>query len=333
MRTQRKAGWDAVKALYTNPVPGNIEACLDELGLEVIRIVGEEAQTKCPAHFKRLGKEDRHPSFSVNLEEGIFGCFSCGFAGRFYMLVMEVLGLKEEAAQEWCRARGGVERAKRLVKRADGLLLDEKDTTQNINEASLALFIEPPDWALDERDLAPESCAHLGVVWDADNDYWIVPIRDPKTDKLWGWQEKNKRHFKNVPYSVSKGKTLFGLKQAIASGEKKVFVVESPLDVVRAHTAGYDNVVATYGSNVTHQQVMLLFEHFDTVVWAQDNDAAGVKAVKVLLANYLRYPVIQLVANYSHVPADVTDIGEMTDSEIYRCFEKATLGALFGKKV
>lgn len=332
-RPTGKTGWDKVADLYANPVPGDIMACLGELGLSVNRIIDEEAHMRCPAHLKRVGKEDRHPSFSVNLEEGIFGCFSCGFAGRFYMLVMEVLSISQERAMDWCRERGGVERAKRLVRKVDGLLIaDERDTTQQINEASLALYVQPPDWALDERDLSPESCEHYGVLWDEENEYWIVTIRDPKTGRLWGWQEKGKGHFKNYPYNIKKGRTVFGLKQAIASGSRTGYVVESPLDVPRGHTAGYDSVVATYGAKITHEQVMLLMEHFDVIVWALDNDEAGQKALKYLLEAYRSYPTIQRVAYYKHVPKDVTDIGEMTDAEIYTCFEKAYSATLYGKK-
>ncbi|WP_020142246.1 toprim domain-containing protein [Terracoccus sp. 273MFTsu3.1] len=335
-------GWEAMSLMVSNPIPGDIPACLDELGVD-FRLVLEEAHMKCPAHFRRLGKEDRHPSFSVNIEDGLYNCFSCGFTGKFWELVKELTDMTQEQAVAWCQKRGGVERAKRIVSEEGGLRFGAVDTTTVINEASLALYVEVPEKACATRNIAPDSADHYGVLWDKDEERWIVPIRDPNTGKLWGWQEKNARYFRNKPFNVRKQDTLFGIHQ-IDPEERTVIVVESPLDVPRGHTAGYDNFVATFGAEITNEQLAFLFERFDIIIWALDNDRAGAKALKAILTLYKGYPNIQRVFKYA-VPWDralddakkdqpegyVKDIGDMTDGEIHTGVTGAVSALTYGR--
>lgn len=324
-RTQ-SSGWDsAFNLLNDNPVPGDVAACLDELGCE-FRVSYEEIQMKCPAHMRILGKEDRHPSFSVNSIDGVFNCFSCGFKGNFWMLVDEITGWGRDKSMDWVRERGGIERSKKIMRDRHIDSITTVDTSKQINEASLALFVEVPEKVSWTRDIAPESCDHYGVLWDEEHERWIVPIRDPKTGKLWGWQEKNARYFKNLPYNVKKNNTLFGYQQ-IEEGERTVIVVESPLDVPHLHTCHFENGVATFGTEITNEQLALLFDRFDVIIWAFDNDRPGVKMTKVLLNAYLHESVIQRVFAYD-VPWDgpkseeqdgyVKDPGDMTAEQIQR---------------
>ena len=309
-RKRKVVSWDDIAA---NPVPGDVLACLDEIGLEVIRIKGEEAEAKCPAHLKRTGKEDRHPSFSVNLDEGVFGCFSCGFKGRFVHLVAEMLDLPEDDAVAWVRERGGIERVRRvLAKHESGLLIDVKDTTNNVNEASLALYTDVPQEEAAKRNISVEACNELGIRWDPETERWITPIREPYTNRLMGWQEKNKRVFLNQPYDVRKGDTLFGFNEA--KDEPVKVLIESPLDVARARTAGYDNHVSSYGAMVTEAQMNLIIETSEVVIIGLDNDREGRRQGKVLKQMYSKRVIMRFL---DYTQTDAKDEGDMTDAEIH----------------
>lgn len=315
-RKRKTVNWEDVLA---NPVPGDVLACLDEIGLEVIRIKGEEAEAKCPAHVKRTGKEDRHPSFSVNLDEGYFGCFSCGFKGRFVHLVTEMLELDEDAAVAWVRERGGIERVRKvLLRHESGLLIDESDTTNNINEASLALYTDVPAEEAAARSISVQACNELGIRWDTETDRWITPIRDPHTNRLMGWQEKNKRVFMNQPYDVRKGDTLFGYEEAREYTTK--VLVESPLDVARARTAGYENFVSSFGAMVTSTQMDLLLQDCEVLILGLDNDREGLRQAKVLKELYSKRVILR-VLDYSQT--DAKDVGGMTDPEIRYAVDNA----------
>ncbi|MBV9849213.1 MAG: DNA primase [Armatimonadetes bacterium] len=78
----------------------------------------------------------------------------------------------------------------------------------------------------------------------------------------------------------SKSRTLYGLgraRKAIAS-EGRAVVVEGYTDVVAAHQAGFENVVATLGTALTEEHVKILARLAPVVLLAFDADSAGLKA-------------------------------------------------------
>lgn len=79
-----------------------------------------------------------------------------------------------------------------------------------------------------------------------------------------------------------KGSLLFGLdlaKRAIKE-QKQVIIVEGNLDVIASHKAGVEHVVASSGTALTETQLRLLGRYTKTIVFAFDQDAAGLMAAK-----------------------------------------------------
>lgn len=308
----------------SSPVPGNIFACMEELGIEEMRQVEDEIGGRCPQHEERTGKRDvKADNWSVHAEDGYFNCFACGYRGPFVRLVRDVLGVDQADAAAWIRKRGSIERAKRQL--GHGLIAEvvnrgPVDTSTQYNEAALALFTDPPAEALEKRSLSLEAAQHYGVLWDTTNDAWITPIRDPDTAKLKGWQEKNERYFRNKPKDVKKSESLFGLD--VFDGGRMV-VVESPLDCPRLYTAMVDGACSTYGAAVSNTQLDLIINHADSVLFALDADKAGDKQSDMLRMYFGRRGFPCKFMDYSHVTADVTDPGEMTDEEILQGIDQA----------
>ncbi len=77
-----------------------------------------------------------------------------------------------------------------------------------------------------------------------------------------------------------KGRTLYGLDRAkkAVRDAGEVVVVEGYTDVVRAHAAGFENVVASLGTALTEHHVLLLKRFTPRIVLALDADAAGQSA-------------------------------------------------------
>jgi DNA primase len=300
MPRAKASGWDVVGT----PIPGNVTGCLDEIGL-AYKVQGDEIHMPCPMHLARTGKEDKHPSFSINYDAGYFNCFSCGYQGPFIILVKDMLEIPYADAVLWVRKRGGIERVKKFLAKKEATP-DKVDTTTQINEASLALFVTPPIAECSKRLIMPEHCEATGVLWDTERSMWIIPVRDPDTGKLWGWQEKNARYFRNRPNSMTKSKTLFGLHTYESD---QAILVESPLDVVRLRACGFTAGLASFGSGVSDAQMSLIRDHFDTVVIALDNDAAGAKDSERLRKDWSRRGLALKFLDYSGTSAK--DIGEM----------------------
>jgi DNA primase len=86
----------------------------------------------------------------------------------------------------------------------------------------------------------------------------------------------------NSPQSplFDKGRTLFGLnlaRRTIRESETAV-IVEGYMDVIQAHQAGFQNVVAQMGTALTEPQLRQLSKYARRLILALDADAAGVKA-------------------------------------------------------
>lgn len=289
--------------------PSNIAAALDALGI-AYTVKGDEAQANCPAH------KDFHPSWSCNLTTGMHNCFSCGFSGSFVRLVTHLRGCSQREAADWC---SGFQREWDQVRVT---VLPDAPAVRPVrqySEADLALFIPPPDWALDERNLTAEACAAYGVLFDLDEEAWILPIRDPETGKLWGWQEKSEHHFRNRPHGVRKAQTLFGY-QTLAEGATAI-LVESPLDAARIWAAGIPGAVASFGVEVSETQLDLIVDRCARLIVALDDDDAGDKRC-AQLRRFTRIPV----RFFDYADSGAKDPGEMTDSQIRHGVEHAIPG-------
>lgn len=79
-----------------------------------------------------------------------------------------------------------------------------------------------------------------------------------------------------------KSRILFGLERAAEAIRRagQVVIVEGYTDVMRAHLAGFENVVASLGTALTPEHVGLLKRFASVVVLALDADVAGEKAAR-----------------------------------------------------
>ncbi|MEV5265211.1 toprim domain-containing protein [Streptomyces werraensis] len=293
-------------AAFSNPVPADVAGAMHRLDIEVLREVSGEDSTeflaRCPAHLALTGKPDRRPSFSVNSSSGLFNCFSCGYAGAFIDLVEDRLGLARVEAYQWI-ARQGVYRV-----RDEEEPPRPREPEERITEAALALFEAPPADALASRSLSAQACAEVGVLWRPDKRRWILPIRDPATGELWGWQEKGKRFFRNYPAGVPKSRTLFG---DLTWHGQVALLLESPLDAVRARSLGIQGAFASFGAHVSEAQMRLLKERCTTLVLGLDNDAAGRTSRDRLYARWRPRGLAMKFLDYRGIAA--TDLGDMDD--------------------
>ena len=280
--------------------PSNVPAALDALGIDYV-VRDDEAVALCPNHT------DRHPSWSCNLNTGQHNCFSCGFGGSFVRLVMHFRNLKYREAAEWC---GGFLRSR------EEILADQDDRPVRrplrvYGEADLVFFTPPPRKALRSRSLTAEACQAYGVLWDPEKDGWILPIRDPFTGKLWGWQEKSDRHFRNRPKEIKKSHSLFGYQ--LLPDQGVAILVESPLDAVRILAAGIPGAIASFGAELSAFQLDLISDRCSRVIVALDDDKAGDKMCAKLKGKAWFFSHMKF---FDYADSGAKDPGEMTDEQI-----------------
>jgi len=311
---------------------GAIEGVLLSLGIETTEH-RDELTGLCPMHLERTGREDTNPSWSMNSETGVHHCFSCGYKGTLVSLVAELKDLTTEwgnldfdAAKDWLR--NNVEVNFEYLARQ---LEEARNTYVSIprpvvmSEARLAVYDEPPAWALQARGISKESAEAYSIKWKSGADLWITPIRDPQTGSLMGWQEKGEtsRFFRNRPTGIAKSKSLFGME--LLSGGTMI-VVESPLDAAKLHSMGIEGGVSTYGAIVSDEQLNLM-KVADTLIIAMDNDVAGKKSATDLLARTRKEGMECYFFSYGDLP--YKDIGEMPENLVRYCIG-ASKHSVFG---
>lgn len=294
---------------------------------------GHEALALCPTHYERTGKEDRNPSWWINLETGLHTCFSCGYKGNLLQLICDVKGFYFNGSYDYRAAESWLATAAEIsIEDLQAALMampsyiNEYAKPLEMSEARLAVFTEPPLEALAQRNITLESANQYGVLWDPKTQTWILPLREPSSKNLMGWQEKGTvdRTFKNRPAGLQKSKTLFGVQN---QSPTVVVVVESPLDCLRLAAAGITGAVAICGSSLSEDQVKLL-RSSEKIIAAFDNDKAGQKAAKELLEFGIKYALNLFFFNYGS--SGVKDPGDMTDEQICWGVENA-ISALFGE--
>lgn len=284
----------------------DVAATLERLGIEG-RESGDELVARCPKHLERTGRVDAHPSWSINVDTGLFLCFSCGYRGSLFSLVMDIEGIADPEAAKSFVVKGNL---KTSLSRIPGPYHPGRPRS-NVPESRLGAYTSPPPWALRSRHVTAAACLTYGVLWSTFDESWILPIRD-YDGLLLGWQEKSQvgRLFRNYPTGVRKSTTLFGYDKF--SGGQMV-VVESPLDAVRLHAEGITGAVATYGAIVSKAQIQLM-SAADEVVMALDADEAGRKASRELLTS--TRGVLKAVRFFSYGGSAVKDPGDMTPDQI-----------------
>ena len=263
---------------------------LEDLGVENLKEGTKEISGSCPMHHVRLGRRDRHASWSINKFTGAHNCFSCGWKGNLEILFKDLTGdiptdiLSDIQSQSLSAA-------------ADKLREVTYNETSSDTRWELGDLDPVPDKLREHRHLKADALAAYGVGWDSDKKCWVIPIKNERGEVI-GAQYKQVGSFYNQPNSVPKSECLFGL-DVVHCGHS-VVVVESPLDAVRLYGLGIP-AVALYGAHSSWAQARLLSSNFYLVVTAFDKDEAGDKG----LAD-LSYKLDRL--GLGHIMFDMTDI-------------------------
>jgi len=286
----------------------DVEQNLITLGIDY-RASGHEFTAPCPMHLQRTGREDLHPSWSINATTGLFICYSCHYRGSMYTLIADMTGVTIEQAKTTVVKPTLTQSMERVPK------LDIKIKRAEIMpESTLAKYRMPPRWARRRRGLTTEACEAYGVLWNPTDEYWVLPIRTPEGGLI-GWQEKGEmtRHFKNFPMGVKKSRSLFGY-QIFTGG--RMIVVESPLDPVKMRSNGVIGGVSTYGSEVSRAQIHLMTAA-DEVIFALDNylsDDAGKRSTLKMVEE--TRGVLAHVRMFNYTGIGSKDPGDMVLADI-----------------
>jgi DNA primase len=276
---------------------------------------GNSYFARCPFHSEKT------PSFSVSPSRGIWKCFGCGKGGDVIKFVAEYEGISYFEAMKKLAKKAGVSLPEKISEEdRKSFILRE---VANFYKEQLLKSKEAKDYLLKERKIPAQAVKEFDigfapkddslVKWAEKNGYLedliklghikkgygyydtlrgrvVIPITD-RSGRVLGFAgrliEKNEKAPKYLYTSyLPKSKVLFGLDKAIDTlrDKKTLVITEGVFDVIRMHSKGIRNVVASLGAGLSLEQANILKglqnkELLDKVVLAYDRDEAGAKAV------------------------------------------------------
>ncbi len=200
----------------------------------------------CPFFYRHDGNPDTKFKLSVNPELGIYHCFRCGSKGKVEF--------------------DETERVVKELPKQDLSLLQEPDGCIKLTDS----YAKPYRKYLKERSLL-DQCINIGVLACIDGKYAGRIIIPHILNNEWhGFAartiyKKAEPKYLNAP-GMDRRHTLFGY-HFKPNGPR--YLVEGPLDAV----ALYPHAVASFGKNVTDEQILLLEDLKEKIIVCLDGDA------------------------------------------------------------
>lgn len=323
--------------------PGQVDSVLHEIGLDVRGETETNLLVLCPFH-----RNTDSPSLSVDKDKGLYLCFSP---------VCDERGTLEKLVAYMTRSDPFV--VKRIIdkhetpgtpisKQVEDLLAKKvefpKFDIQVMNRMADDLWGSLGEtYMVEERKFNPKTLAYFGVGYSVRNDMIAIPLHtwDSELVGIIGRSRVGKV-FKNSD-KLPTSKVLFNAHRAKRHGDT-VIVVESSMDAMRVHQAGYPHVVATNGGFFTEWHRQTLDRYFNNIIIMTDMDdpskhkapfckkctntclghnpgrALGEKIILALPNKRIRWASYDYHVIY---PDNAKDAGDMTDEQIKRCIDNS----------
>jgi DNA primase len=279
-----------------------IKTLIDNLGLTRTRIRGPEIMASCPFSYTHTGGKDDKPSFSINIEKGVYNCFSCGERGTIEELVSRIKSISITGAlallESWGFDRLAIELGK-----------EEVDVRPEILPEGLLYYFDKV-----EDDFAE---IYKG---DVDGQECIVyPVRNREGKLVGALARSVVGRWHKVMWNLPKKRYLYG--EDRVELEQPLIIVEGPGDAIALRKSSLKNVVALMGSNISNEQIeKLLCISSNFIVWL-DKDRAGAKGMNRLVQRLEKRATIRYVDPWKSLPDganDPKDVFENYDTETVR---------------
>ncbi|AEQ21066.1 DnaG-like DNA primase [Rhodococcus phage E3] len=322
----------------------DVEAVLDHYGAENCFQIGNEIQHSClvdrvdPHH----SNGDKNPSARANLDEKLYVCYSYG-GGDIFWLIQKMEGADSVAdilpvvaqflGESTLDTESFLTELKKFFESDEAAV---EPPTYHPRVLKRWQMIHP--YLYEDRGIAPWACEELGLGYDPEAVRIVFPhwAKVRGETKLVGWQRRSLTDprwpvtppesrvdldgnvhlrpppkYKNSP-GLPKNETVYNLERLRERGVKRICVVESPMSVAKALTLSdredptdiLGAFVSTFGAKVGKEQIRLLADFNEVLVW-MDDDVPGRKASRILLEGlYRQTNVLHIEPDTGMDPAD-----------------------------
>lgn len=297
----------------------------ERYGVISMRREGDELVMDCPLTFG-LHDHGGRSKFALNPRKNVCNCWVCG-GGNILWLIKHCERDEDGNPREVSDSE-----ALAIAKQYARSLTDE-EYAELIREGMSEHEAEPPskvsyyyegqikEWAKNKHPYWAKRGFNIETV-----EMWQLGY-NPKEDKVVvphkfgrqyvGFQKRPivwKREY-GPKWQCSDGfprkDSIFNYDQAVKYDS--VVVVEAPISAIYLWQCGIPNVVSTFGSMVTDEQIRLLRRFSDVIIWL-DPDKAGWKGTQTLLEGLRGHADTWVVNNNQGDPNEVAD-GKLREPE------------------
>ncbi|MBM7313979.1 DNA primase [Streptococcus suis] len=253
--------------------------------LDAVRELGQQAGFQVDIVPVQQGPKSHHPHqvlLDIHAE-----------AGKFYHALLMTTKMGEDA-KNYLHERGLTDQ-------------DLKQFQIGLSPSDPNILFQSLSKKFSENDLLQSglfNTADTNMVYDAFQGRIIFPLTDEEgqivafSGRIWTESDRLNKQIAKYKNSRStaifnKSYELYHLDQAKASIKKQreVYLMEGYMDVIAAHRAGVENVVASMGTALTREQVQHLAKFCQKVVVAYDGDKAGQAATAKVLEELGQFQV------------------------------------------
>lgn len=282
---------------------------------------------------------DANPSASCNVDHGLYVCYSYTDpeTGKSGMDMITLVMLLE-----------GAKRVSDVVDVLTPHLSGATQSGEEFRQRLLAVFdaakgaaTPTPMRVYGRQSLEPWACIHPYLATRGISDETASELQigyDQRTNRItiphfWmgslvGWQQRAIPggrdslgawpatkpaipKYKSSP-GFPKGSTLYLYDRARLCASGRIVVVESPFSAIKAHSIGLSAeypIVATFGAKITDDQIALMRDFKQVIIW-MDDDEAGSSAERKLRRELMRHTDTRIV-----VPQDGKDLGDYDEAD------------------
>jgi DNA primase len=245
-----------------------IDRLFEDYHIDVKMASGDEYIIFCPFH-----KNVNTPSFYINSKTGLWQCFNpaCDKKGNFRQLFRHITGRSFNSSIKIDPVE--------LQKKIDIGFLKNKEEELDISVVEIDYTSQQQLNKIQPfiiRGLSVNTLRYFEIGFSEAKNRIVIPVRNHQY-KVVGFigraieQDQQPRYLYNRGFR--RADVLFNLQNA--KHHSDVIVVEGSVDAMKVHEAGFPNVVATLGAQVSDFQSKLLRKYFDTITIFSDNDSAG----------------------------------------------------------
>lgn len=281
-------------------------------------IVGKEFRARCPFH------DDTHPSFSMDIYEGVWICHSgCG-QGNIWQLVERVHDCTSIEARDWVQTNSRQTSANALARLFSISLAVPggpdylpPDTGWRVRYNALDNKAIPL-WFL-ERGFSWKTVNHWGIKYDPALDAVIIPV-------VWDGELVGTitRAYEGTPKYINspglpRAEILFG---EINSQLNRIILCEGVLDTLWGWQNGY-NIAGLLGTFLSKEQIEILKTcGFGEITLALDNDEAGKKGTREAVDKLIKAGWMEPQISTIQFPDGMKDINDCDPDVLEKLYQE-----------